>query len=111
MIDLRTVRAFGVECGLALASFLSWAALLLAGIYATELLFFPPSATKDKVPDFTGGFDRNVLVAIALLMLISLVLHLIPRRAASPLSRRAYWVAYAVVLLMWVAAILLRLPL
>jgi hypothetical protein len=109
MINLRAIKEFSAECVSTLLSIVSWLTLVWAALDMAALLFWPPSPTKSKDPDLSGGFTPNVLVSVAVLLLVS-----VGARFAAPVGprrfeRRLYWVVLSVAAVLWLATIAQRL--
>jgi len=55
---------------------LSWVVLALADLLMIPLLF-PPSLTRDREPDLSGGFALNQSVGVGVLLLVSVAARLL----------------------------------
>jgi hypothetical protein len=85
------------------ARVLSWVALALADLLVLPLLF-PPSLTRNKDPDLSGGFALNQSSGVGILLLVSAAARLFAPAGDSRIERRVYWVLFGVTVLLWLAS-------
>ncbi len=84
------------------AGTLSWVALALADLAMLSLLF-PPSPTRNKEPDLSGGFALNQSACVGVLLLVSLGARLLAPVGDRRRERKLYWIAFGATATIWVA--------
>ena len=84
--------------------------LALADLLMIPLLF-PPSLTRDREPDLSGGFALNQSVGVGVLLLVSVATRLLAPVGEYRHERKLDWIVFGATAVLWpvrMAQLLLR---